>query len=141
MKLKNKASKLELDYITITKENFSLVPAGTYIRWIGSELDETYTRGAPIKYTGKTKTKPKKYYWYLESRDFKYTLYWNNIDHVLIKKNIYYELLEQKISILSANIIFLVDKLKLEKEFFKHDKKVAKAMDKKKLIRTNSTYF
>ena len=122
------------DYIKIEKEFFNLLHPGDYIRWEKVDSDEI-TRGAVIEKIGKYEDR---YNWNLRIGELTFSLYWDNVKFVYLRKNIQFEILNRKVEILSSNILFLIKELKLSREFVNHNKKVSDVMEKKKLRKTKS---
>ena len=122
------------DYIKIEKEFFNLLHPGDYIRWEKVDSDEI-TRGAVIEKIGKYEDR---YNWNLRIGELTFSLYWDNVKFVYLRKNIQFEILNRKVEILSSNILFLIKELKLSREFANHNKKVSDVMEKKKLRKTKS---
>ena len=122
------------DYIKIVKEFFNLLHPGDYIRWEKVDSDEI-TRGAVIEKIGKYEDR---YNWNLRIGELTFSLYWDNVKFVYLRKNIQFEILNRKVEILSSNILFLIKELKLSREFVNHNKKVSDVMEKKKLRKTKS---
>ena len=113
------------EYIKVENDQFQLMRIGDFIRWYS---EGELTTGAMIIRFGRTKKG--RYNWTLRfSNKSTYTLYWDICPIIYVKKNVYYEILEQKILSINANIQFLVQELGLTSEFEEHKKKVYKQFD------------
>lgn len=117
------------NYIKIYKEHFSLLRIGDYIRW-EKIYDEGISSGGAIMLIGKTKAGKKN--WRIKKGTFEFQLYWDSIDYLWLKKHPFYNMLEEKISILSGSIAFLVKELDLGEEFLEFDKKIKKTLQNKR---------
>ncbi len=112
------------NYIKINFSNFKLLKPGDYIRW-EKVTDEGLSKGASILRIGNNKGKKN---WRLLSGSTEFTLYWENVNFVYLRKHAYFSVLEEKINILSSTLIFLIKKLDMMKEFSEFNEKMKTAI-------------
>ncbi len=123
------------NYIMVPKNMFNQLRPGDYIRW-PKVLDDKISSGAVIEQIG---VYEKKKNWRLRGRNGTYfSLYWENIDYIYLKKHPLYSVLEEKINILTSTIAFIVKETGIENEFIKFDKHLKKVVH---LRRTKSDKF
>ena len=110
---------------------FSLLRPGDYIRW-NKIYDEGLTAGAAIEQIGIADGKKN---WRLRNKNNYFSIYWENLDYVYLKKHPTYILLEEKINILSSSLAFIVKTCDIEEEFSQFNNRLNKVLN---LRRTKS---
>ena len=112
------------NYIKVTKDMFSLLKIGDYIRW-EKKFDEGITKGAAIERIGK---KDGKKNWQLRNGNVVFSMYWEDLEYIWLKKHPIYNILEEKINILSSSIAFIVKEFGIEGEFVNFNKNLKQAL-------------
>ena len=101
-----------MSYIRVDKIDFDLIKTGEYIRWEKVD-DEKLVRGSVILRVGSYEGRKN---WLLGTKTGNFTLYWDNVEYVMVRINIFYERLKKKTDQISAALLFISEKLNISKE-------------------------
>lgn len=100
------------DYIIVQNSFFQFITIGQYIRW---ETGGIVNSGGTIQAVGITSNG--RYNWQTKGHRGTYTLYWDTIGSVYVRKDIYFHYLSTNIKGLSLKIDFLIEELGLTEKF------------------------
>ena len=100
------------EYLEVKNTQFQFLKPGDYIRW---KSGNAITVGGSIVSVGKAKGE---YNWRIKGfGGSEISMYWNKVESVFVRKSIWYEVLEKRVSVLSGIVNFLIKTLNLTEEF------------------------
>lgn len=120
------------DYYKVENYKFGLLRNGDFIRW---EKNGKYTLGATIAW--QTEYNGKKY-WQLKScgaAKTKFSLYWDTVPAVWVRKTAFYDDMSDQIKTLRATVLFLIKELELEQEFSTFNDKIKQHLSLEKDVK------
>lgn len=118
------------NYVKVPEYQFKLLRPGDYIRW-NKIYEEGITKGAAIIQIGANGGRKN---WRLRAGNREFSMYWDNIEYVYLRKHPYFNILEEKINILSSMVTFMAKELGIEPEFIEFNKKINVAVNNLKPI-------
>ncbi len=97
-------------YLKVERDDFQFIKTGEFIMW-NKISDDNKKVGAVIERIGEYEGRKN---WRLNNKKGSFTLYWDNIDSVEVRPDIFYERLRKKTDQISTALLFLAKKLNLD---------------------------
>lgn len=114
------------NFIEVASCRYDLLQVGDFIKWY-SDTSNEYTHGATIKAIRITKNDRQN--WLLRGLyKYEYTLYWDTLPSVWLKKNVHFSLIEKEIKRLNTIVNFIIAETQLHDDYIIFQKKLSAAL-------------